>query len=437
MTHDDSRRLWGLLQTEYAVRHPACGECGNAFDDGVGIWIGKTHDLMRDGKTFDAAWATVQREIQIIEGRYTPPPVMPTGRLRVDGRNLLREDGAPFVWRGVTAFKALQHLVVGNDAATREYFSWARICGSNLVRVLTTASVMFALPPRHGRAALPALLALAAEYGLYVEVVSLADTKGWSWQDCVDHVSAVDAICAATPNALHQLANEPWHATQRPFTPADLRDLLVKAHVDVSTHPVTLGCPSVDESQEMVQPGCYSTVHRDRGRDDWNNVRRIREQEILSADGNTYVVDDEPIGFAEVPRPGARISRPEIAFAQGVLSRVFAVGSTFHCEAGLSCDAPGPVQTACAVAFNDGTRLVPDGERLRFMNATWNDSPVVAFDTTSAVRAYSGIRPDNRTGITVVLGITGDPRVQFGNGWRPTGVVREMSEVKVLAIERG
>ena len=64
----------------------------------------------------------------------------------------------------------------------------------------------------------------------------------------------------------------------------------------------------------------------------------------LSRRTGKFVVDSEPIGAAEVPQPSRRDNEPAAFFAQGLLARIFDVGTTFHCEDCLVARVPGPVQ---------------------------------------------------------------------------------------------
>ena len=154
--------------------------------------------------------------------------------------------------------------------------------------------------------------------------------------------------------------------------------------------------------------GSFVTAHLDRGRDKWNQVRRVRELAVLGDTTRKPVVNNEPIGAAESSQAGRRESDPAFFFCMGALNRVFEVGGVFHSEAGLNGALPGPVQQACAEAFVEGSRIVPADDRLVFKNATWADSPVVKarFDDT-IIRAYTGV--GGSAAWTVLVGLSGIP----------------------------
>lgn len=448
MTHDQSRQLWALLEAEYRVRHPVQE---TAMDDGAMIWMGEVHDLIKAGYSFDYAWARVQRTIQEIEGRYVPPPVPPVdvGDLRVVGRALVAaRDGAPFRWRGITAFRLLEQVAHGREDEARAFLRWAHDAGFSVVRVLSMASGLFRLTPQDGIEALPRLVTLVEEADLYLHLVALADTAS-SIAAHMDHAAYCSALMARVqvrPTArvaLFEVANEPYHGTQetRLHEQAYLRQCAAMANaVNLRAVPIALGAAASDESTEMAGPGTI-VAHLDRSRDPWNMVRRVRELELVSSSTGHHVINSEPDGFGEREQstrmdgtPYHRQVNPALAFTFGVLGRIFEVSSTFHCEDGLAAVVPGPVQQSCAAAFIEGTRVVADDVRLTFVNTGWAGAPVAAFNTATCVRAYTGTRGD--WGITVLLGLSGDPGVQWANGWAPGRVLAEKPGVRVLEITK-
>ena len=147
-----------------------------------------------------------------------PPPssnVATTGPLRVAGERFVLPDGAPFAWRGISAFRLLEMEAAGRAREVDAYLTWTASGHLNVVRVLAMAKHLFELPPETGLAHLDTLLARAAAHGLFVEVVALADTA--SYRSTPRHISSELArICRKHPNALLEIANEPYHATQAP-----------------------------------------------------------------------------------------------------------------------------------------------------------------------------------------------------------------------------
>jgi len=363
-------------------------------------------------------------------------------RLRVQGRQIVSEDGSPFVWRFATGFRLVDYVADGDEAAAVAFLDWAAKEGFTGVRVLSTLCCWFDLAPADGQRALARLLALAQARGLYLEVVGLA--RRMDRAAMVSHVRAIGRICSTSPAcAAIELANENGHPTQQ----GDLTDRgflrKLKSLVPAGV-PVSMGsnCCGQDDEHEWYPGGDYITIHTDRSGDAWNRTSHLRELESLSARTGRFVVDDEPIGAGDVDQPGRRSTNPNEYFARGVLSRVFGVGATWHCEACLHATVPGPVQQASATAFIAGTRIVPDDVLLRFQNVGSVNSPVKAFKsltksggaTNTAVGAFSGL--GRSINILALIGVTGDPGVVHQNGWRTRRVLDERPGVRVLEIVR-
>lgn len=406
-----------------------------------GAWISVRHPGYQDA----AVRVTLFPSDQAVDTRFVVPVLPrapPTPRLIRSGRRLLR-DGVPFVWRGVTAFQLLDHYADGRVDEARAFMDWAAATGFTVLRVLTVLQASwFDLPPLQGVQALLPLLDDAAQRGLYVELVALAGTVNWSREDLEAQVTAIGAFAELRSNTLVELANENAHPSQHDdlTEPDYLRSLRARIPAGV---PVSLGsncCGQPDEGETLYPGGDYVTVHLDRSRDDWNLVRRVRELEALSADCACYVVNDEPIGAAEIDQPGRRIADPDIHFTFGALARIFQVGTTFHCEDCLFARVPGPVQQTAAAATIAGTRIVPDTVTLTYKNAgpAWPDSPVAAFtvagqfgDSHSAIRVYSGV---GSTTVTVALGVTGDPGIAWRGNWHPVETLADRGEVIVWRL---
>ncbi len=364
------------------------------------------------------------------------PIVPPLARLQVVGRQMVRTDGAPFVWRFASGFSLLAHVAHGRDDQARAFLAWARAMGFTGVRVFSMLS-WADLPPARGREVLPRALQLAAEQGLYLEVVALATTKDYSIDaDAMRlHVRALGEACAeASSCAAIELANENYHTSQRADLLEDVAFLRELRALVPRSVPVSLGSGPSDEI-DNYPGGDYITLHLGRGRDTWNMVRHVREMEAVSAAAGRFVVSDEPIGAGEVDESGRRSADPAVHYALGTLARVFDIGATFHFEDGLATQSPRPVQQACAEAFIAGTRIVPDDVRLVFRNAGWTaplESPVKGF--SGAVRAYSGL--GDQVSIVVAVGVQDGFALELRDPWHITRMVAERPGVRVLEVVR-
>jgi hypothetical protein len=353
------------------------------------------------------------------------------GRIHIENRLFVNTAGI-FRPRFVSALT----ILTKNNADTETYLDWVVSTGFNGIRIFAGALPWAGLTPESARTRLPYVLQACVDRGLYCEVTALTETK--TGYDKMFHVRAIGTICGTFDNTLQEIANEYTHVTQDDET-HDPNYLL--RFVSVLPGPVALGAGESDEPDiEQVPQAHYITLHLDRGRDKWNQVRRVREFEMASQNYGKPVLNNEPIGADELD--GAvtgkqRINDPAFFFAMGALNRIFEVGGVHHSQHGLNAVLPGPVQQACADAYLRGFAAVKTNARLRFKNAGWSDSPIkgAAFDG-QVVRAYSGLAEDGSDNVVVLVGLTGDPGLEMQNGWRLGNVVDEMPGVRIIQLIR-
>ena len=268
--------------------------------------------------------------------------------LRPSGTQWIGADGQPFAWRGITAFRLLEFVAHGREREADDYLSWASSQGITVVRVLAMAHVLFKLSPQDGVGALPRLLELAQRRGVAVEIVTLADTAHYRF-DVTQHVRAIGEICARHPNAVIEIANEPYHPTQgrdvhdHPF----LRRLREAIPRDV---PVSLG--TLDDQGELAA-GDYVTWHSPRDAD-W--LRRLEEGATLLQRYRKPVVADEPMGAADRAIPGRRDNDPARFRAAAHTLRALGLGATFHYEGGLQARRPTRREDECLTAWLSALR---------------------------------------------------------------------------------
>jgi len=266
--------------------------------------------------------------------------------LRVSGTQFIQPDRSPFQWRGISAFRLVEFVAHGRRADADAYLKWAASRQLTLVRVFVMADVLFKLSPADGLGALPALLTLAEQHGLHVEVVALADTSVIPL-DIPVHVRAVADICARHGNALLEIANEPAHPTQARalHDPAFLQHIARSLPKQV---PVSLG--SVEEN-DGYGAGDYVTWHAPRGGD---HVRTLEQGASLIRRFQKPVVSDEPIGAADVAVPARRDNSPDRFRAAAVATMRGGMGATFHYEGGLHARLPSKSEAACLTAWMEG-----------------------------------------------------------------------------------
>ena len=266
--------------------------------------------------------------------------------LRVRETSFIAPDGTAFNWRGISAFRLLEFVAHGREKDAEAYLRWAASKSLNVVRVFAMADGIFQLTPADGERALPRLLEMARRHGIYVEVVAFTGTSVIK-VDRAAFVKKIGAICARYPNALLELANEPGHPTQAAemHDPAHLQSLLPLVPKQV---PVALG--SV-EYHDGFATGRYVTWHSPRG-SDW--VRQVEEGAALLRKFKKPVINDEPIGAADVAVPGRRDNDPARFRAAAAAMRRAGLGATFHYDGGIQTRLPTKVETACLDAWLQG-----------------------------------------------------------------------------------
>lgn len=356
-------------------------------------------------------------------------------RLVLRGRALVTSDGRPFVWRVATGFRLVDHVADGHEADAVRFLDWLRDEGFNGVRVLSTLCCWFDLSASEGQRALPRTLALAAERGLYLEVVALAGTREgpWTLDAMQQHVAAVGAICAAASNcAAVELANENAHPSQR----RELSDSAVLQTLRASIPPavpVSMGSNCCGQSDTNVAHagGSYLTVHPPRSGSLWERTAHLRDLATLSADTGAFVVDDEGIGAGQREEKDRRSISAQEFFARGALSRVLGIGVTFHFSAGLQAVPPEGPEAAAAQAFIAGTRIVPDDVRLTLSDAGTVGSPVAAFSGAAAVYAGTGTQS-----VVVAIGVEPDFTMRLNPGWTVTRTIADRPGVRVVEVEK-
>jgi hypothetical protein len=359
------------------------------------------------------------------------------GRLTPCGRHLCQADGKPFRWRGVTAFALLAHVAQKKEHEAGAFLDWARDRGFTVVRVLTMLPEggWMTLAVEDGRRALPRLFQLAGERGLYVEAVALANTQKAPHNTrrfFEEQVRAVGEACAAVENCLLEIANEPYHGTQANLEDAALMRTLQDAVP--KEVPVAWGAAR-DYKSDVMAGGSFVTSHTARSGDRWARAARARDLEQLSKTTGKFVVDDEPIGAAEKDVRNRRDANPAVFFAQGILSRIFELGSTFHCEDCLHARVPGPNQQRSAEAFIEGATLVPDEVVLEHVEAGAKGAPI-GRRGLEGDRAYAFAGVSGDRGWLVLIGIPDAKALEWTNGWRAGSHVAFRPGIEVWTIAR-
>lgn len=255
----------------------------------------------------------------------------------------------PSNWIGLTSFNLGEALERGDGEA------WLQMCQAEGVTVPRVIVARMPSTLAQGLARLPLTLTKLAQYGMRAEIVLLADTQlyGLTEAQVLDHVAQCMVVISANPVGVGAIqgANEPEHSTQQTFirNAAFMQQVesLVPRAFPFSYGPSTHGGAS--------RPGAsYLTTHGARSQSADANAA---VSEDLSLDTSLEVIEDEPIGVAEVAVPGSRTNDPAYGAQLAAACQVHGLGgATLHLQAGLTCDPAeiGPVQIAALRGFVAG-----------------------------------------------------------------------------------
>ncbi len=353
-------------------------------------------------------------------------PAASLARLRIHATRFTLQDGSTFQWRGITAFRLVDFIADGDEASAIRFLDWAAQQKLTVVRVLVMMGGLFDLRPDDGRRALPRLLRLAAERGLYVEVVALAGTADIP-VELEPHVRELGKTLASHPNAVLEIANEPVHPSQAAAVqnPEVLGKLAALVPPDT---PVALG--SIERGDGFGGGG-YITWHapRDGGRDGWRHVSALAQGADLIARWKKPVVSDEPIGAGPKAEPGRRDDSPDRFRAAALLTRLSGAGATFHYQGGIDARVPDGRELECFKGWNEAWTLLPaDVEQ----HGSFAVDGVVTKSAGSSIRAVYG-RVDSSSGWVLVLGDA--THVTLAKGWRIAKTIA-IGGGALLAVER-
>lgn len=315
----------------------------------------------------------------------------------------------------------------------REYkrlgFNGVRVFGGELGQVGQT--------PESARTQFPLLLQEALEEGMYVQIAALTGTA--TGYDAESHLRAIGVGCAGAVNCLLEIANEPYHASQSDLLhhPDQLLSLARRALAGLSIQ-YALGAAESDEllnGAYAYDGGGWNTAHLDRGRDKWNQIRRLKEIWDIGFTLKKAVMSGEPIGASDATIPGRRESDPNFFYAMGALCGGFDIGCVFHSDSGLNAIPLTPHQALCAQQFIAGVGIYVPGVHYDFYNTGWQGGPVRKADFVSgSERAYSFVA--GNTGYVVLTGWTTDPNLEMQNGWRKAGIIDSRQGITVLSLQR-
>jgi hypothetical protein len=312
------------------------------------------------------------------------PPLSQTLRkLSIVGSNFYAGE-TRFFPIGISSFSSIQLYTGEKDI--KGLFQFYKDNKINWIRVFMMLSWM----KMYREDTVPALspfLSLAEPYGIYVEIVALADTELLPKFDQREHCNEVSSICEQHNNSVLEIFNEPFHGVAQKADPEWL-------HEQALLTPISLICSegSSNDFEDTSSKGDYITCHADRtdGDNGWRHVRHVKEMLDLKNIVNKPCISDEPIGSGEEFEAGRRENDPSKWRAKGLLTTLFGP-ETFHYQQGLYSQIPTGNQLECFKAWIQGVNFFPNSFKYdyAFVNSGWNNSPVKSF--SNALRVYSGI----------------------------------------------
>jgi hypothetical protein len=280
------------------------------------------------------------------------------------------------------------------------------------VRVLAMAKHLFELSPERGRAHLDDLLKRAARHNLHVEIVALADTASYDVAPA-DQVSAIGAIAARHPNAVLEIANEPYHPTQRPEV-QERKRLAEWLSLVPPPVPVATGA---DDTFDDSSDGEFVTFHfsRSSGQGGWGHVLALAEGHAVRQRLGKPLINDEPIGAGATYHPGRRDDNPDRMRAAALLTRMTGMGATFHYEGGLQARIPEGVELACFNAWQEAWVHLPADveEKGTFRRAGSNGAAA----TVSGASGSWEVQRGNEVWL-LIAGASSGVQVTWAAGWR-------------------
>lgn len=298
-----------------------------------------------------------------------------SGPLHVQGTTFRREDGSIFPWVGASDFALFARFARGEDITP--ILDERIALGFNILRVFGMFD-QFGIGAASGLGGffpnallhddyydlLRQFVELTQSRGLRVEIVALADADARSdgtgglmptLEQQQDHVARTVQALAGTWGAVLEYSNEAFKNADR----------VEQIHADC--HAAGLLCAYGTKLPDGDIPTVWPildflTPHDHERKDEWPRTSR-GYGEIVDA-LKVPVVADEPIGFAEVARPGSRATSADDAAYFAATMAMFASGSTFHSDDGVASRLFSPVQKEAAKAWTWAARWVPPEAQL-------------------------------------------------------------------------
>lgn len=334
-----------------------------------------------------------------------PPPVEPPaphtgeyGKITRDGLAFKTEDGKVWSWRGMTGFLLYQRWLEKKEGIDPLIENWMTASGlskvsPNVIRVFGMVnSFSHWWPQEHPDyfdQLRPFVDHLWNKYGLRVEFVIFADT-GEIMPDVNEqnaHAERVVETLKDAPNVFIEIANEPSAHVNMPGGDARAYELCQRVR--------NRGLLIASGAGDGQNAGDYVTPHTPRD-EEW--PRKAKDVLDVRDVSGKPTVGDEPIGFAEVEKPGSRATSATDAAYYAAAAALMGAGSTFHSDCGVNTVMLEPVQAKALAAWMAAASWVPSDAQLSpymrggsIPGCNWVGESVCAHDDARELRSFGKI----------------------------------------------
>ena len=371
-----------------------------------------------------AVWAS--HSVYVPPPTPEPGPIEPVVPIRVDGKVFRRPNGTIYNAKSASGFLDLRRLLEGDEAGLRvDYAKWYAL-GCRERRVFSRVDWngvpgpgLFPEQYPDYWAKFNRLFAIAAEYGLHVEMVALTgpirDGQGdTDYNAMAQWAARVRAERITHINGFVELTNEPE------VNGIDIRALMSRLDTSSWAEPWSTG----QYSPTAEPAGTFCTVHTDRV-DGWEWVRKAVKDILEYREGggpqnstdpamNRPIKGDEPMGAASFFHPGRRDNVPVHHYTAGYGSMLFGAGYCVHSESGLTSVFPTGLELECiAAAFKGMHAIGPEWQLGTYGRVGLADFPILVDDS---VRTY-GMLLNGRWKV-VRIGPTTNMPASLVPGWR-------------------
>lgn len=323
-------------------------------------WV-QPYYTLRQGTDHEASIREVENRICAAAGlppMWEQPPVPTLRPLSVRAGRLF--DGQAYVgWRGISEFSAIHLCRIGQQGELRRRLERAQDAACNGIRVLAMAKNLFDLRPSYSGYgdALSQAVAMAAEYGLYTELVVFADAQDImpSHETRVSFARDISLWASDKPSVLIQTANEPykngWQSATDPLLLDITRRAAFPCSYSIGDPPDYVADPSVSaeplagELDILAHNSPILVLHAERKADDSRYAAWVDHlkgfDEAYANPLQAYRIHDEPMGASSNYEPGRRDNRADAHRAACLVAACLHIGYTYHYISEQNDGTPG------------------------------------------------------------------------------------------------